>query len=383
MKILKESGVIKKAIVAIGFVCVVGQVNAQLFDNPRNIERVRNAVDHIYNMETDLANTYIDSVDQVLPEHPVVALLFAMNILWSNIPDITELPAFDDFIFYLNETVRLAQRLDGARQEHPEAIFFEMTAHGLMAEYYADAGNYMKAITEAGKAYTLIRESDDLPEENPEFYLPQGVYNYFREKYPERHPSYKPLLWFFKSGDAELGLNQIKEGCRKGVLTKVESYVYLAYIYLRYEELPQLAQSYLLELSGIYPGNYYVSAKYLESLAGVNEFEKAEFSHIQKLLDAKKPYYTRAGNAYMGLYEQVVNENWVKAALYYHMVVDKIDHENQEDDYYVSLSYLGLAKYHMKKGQNQKAIDYAQLSMKYAETKEAEQDAKAIIFRLE
>jgi tetratricopeptide (TPR) repeat protein len=358
-------------------------VNAQLFDNAKNTSLVKKGVDYVYNMQPDSALIYIDSIESVLPQHPVVPLLRALNVLWSSMPNVTEDSTFAIFTNHLYETVRLAGRIDGERQEHPEAIFFEIAARGLLAEYYADADFFMKAITEAGKAYNLLRPVSQLTAVNPDFYLPIGVYNYFREKYPERHPTYKPLLWFFRSGDVELGISQVKQACEHAILTKVEAYIYLSYIYLRYEELPELAQTYLLDLSKIYPNNHYVVSKYLESLEGGDDFEKAPLFMINQLLSIDQPYYRLAGNSFMGLYAEKVNNDNSEAIRYYNKSISLEKRTQREPDYYLSISHLGLSRIFMKMKNLDKAIYHAREALSYSETKEIEQESKAILYRLE
>ncbi len=356
---------------------------AQLFGHKQHTQLVTKTVGYIYNMQPMLANKYIDSVEQEMPNHPVVPLMRAMNILWQAMPNVTEPGVFERFEAQLNETVRLANRIDGGRQEHPEAIFFEITARGLLAEYYADDEAYMKAMTEAGKAYGLMKSAMTLTEHNPDFYLPVGVYNYFREKYPEKHPSYKPLLWFFRSGDIELGIGQLKEGCRSGVLTKVEAYIYLSYIYLRYEEIPELAQSYLLELSRLYPNNYYVTAKYLESLVGGEDYKKMDQKLINQLLNVAKPYYRMAGHTFQGLYAEKVLLNKEEALKSYHNCLKLEDKTKHEANYLISETYLGLSRIAMSNGQHKKAEEYAQNALERAETKEVQQEARKILYQLE
>ena len=358
-------------------------VNAQLFGDKQKTALVKKGVGYVYNMQPDSAVIYIDSIDFALPDHPVVPLLRAMNILWTSMPNVTEDSTFGLFTSQLYETVRLASRIDGGRQEDPEAIFFEIAARGLLAEYYADGDYYMKALNEAGQAYNLLRSVNQLTDVNPEFYLPAGVYNYFREKYPEKHPQYKPLLWFFRSGNARLGVSQIKQACENAILTKVEAYIYLSYIYLRYEEIPELAQSYLLELSNLYPNNHYVTAKYLESLEGGGNFKKAPLPMIKRLMKVDKPYYRLAGNTFMGLYLEKVDGDTDAAMVYYKKSIGMEKKAKREPDYYLSLSHMGMSRLFFEKDDTDKAILHAREALEYAETQEVEHEAKAMLYRLE
>jgi hypothetical protein len=356
---------------------------AQLFDHPEHMKLVKQTVDLIYNLQPEKAERYIDSVQKKLPIHPVVPLMRAMNVFWKKVPDVSAPEVFETFANYLEESVRLSNKLDGGRQTDPEAIFFEITARGLLAEHLADAGFYMKAISEASKVYGLMKKVSDLTAKNPEFYVHIGVYNYFREKYPERHPVYKPLIWFFKSGDVDLGLFQIKEGCKKATLTKVEGYLYLSYIYMRYEEIPELAQRYMLELRNMYPDNYYVTAKYLESLVGGGNFDKMQPKLIDQLLKVDRPYFQLAGNMYKGLYTEKVLLNKVQARGNYEKCIALGDVITERPNYYLSEAYLGMSRLEREAKNNKSAIAFAKLAMDVAVTKQVSKEAKKIILELE
>jgi len=330
------------------FICQVSY--AQLFDNPVNMQLVQKGVYFIYNVEEDSADVYIEKVEARLPKHPTVPMMRALKVLWANIPLVTVDSVFKVFSGHLRETIRLAAYLDGGRQTHPEAIFFEMAARGLLAEYFADDGHYMKALSEASKAYDLIKKGFDLSEEIPEFLLTTGVYNYFREKYPEKYPVYRPLLWFFRSGDVELGIQQINEATQKAVLTRVEAYVYMSYIYLRYEYQPQKAQSYLWELTKAYPNNLYIKAKLLESLTPKNDFVQAPVPVIKELSNSDRPYYQMAGASFMGIYHEKVKGQPDKALNDYQKALRVGQEIPGHGTYYRTLAYLGLGRVYAKKG---------------------------------
>ena len=196
-------------------------------------------------------------------------------------------------------------------------IFFAMSAHGLLGEYYADKGYIMKAVGEGYNAYTLLKKGFDFVDEYPEFLFATGLYNFFRESYPEKYPVYKPLVMFFHDGNKELGISQLKRATETAILTKVEAFVYLSYIYLRYDYNPSKAQKYLSRLCLLYPNNYYAKAKYLESLANPKDFILAPLDMIHELLIHENPYYKLAGSIFLGYYEEVVNKNLVKAKSLY------------------------------------------------------------------
>lgn len=340
---------------------------------------VRKGIDYIYNLQQDSAILMIDSVKKALPEHPVGALMSASVILWNSIPYVTADTTFEKFTDHLNEVIRLAVRLDGGRQEDPEAIFFELAARGLLAEYYAEAGWYMKAAAEANKTYNLLKLGAKLTDEYPEFYLTTGVYNYFREKYPERYPVYKPFVWFFRSGDIELGLEQLHLACKLALLTKVEAHIYLSYIYLRYEYKPDKAVSYLANLVKLYPNNRYVKAKYLEALTSSSKMTEASRTAILELIADPIPYFKLAGYAFSGYYEEKLKREPALAKKTYLKSLTFQAGSGGKGEYYVSLAHLGLARIYRSEKQYDLALRHGRLSLEFAETPEIETEAATLV----
>ena len=354
----------------------------QLFQDESKLALVRQGIRYIYNVQPDSADYYIAAVDAELPDHPAVPMMKALNILWTNIPLATQDRHFKEFTDNLQETIRLAEQLDGGREEDPEAIFFEMTARGLLAEYYADDGHYMKALGEANKAYGLIKRGFDLVGEQPEFLLTTGVYNYFRVKYPERHPVYKPLVWFFRNGDIELGLQQLEQATREAVLTRVEAYVYLAYIYLRYEYKPEKAQGYFAELDRTYPNNPYFQVKYYEALASTGHIEKASLDRIRQLSQTKRPYYRMAGEAFWGMYIEQVQQDDEEAIVHYRQSISAGSDIPGSGKHYRSLAYLGLGRIYTRIGNEAEAAYNLDKAISFAETEHVEREAKHLMGQL-
>ncbi|MEQ9220146.1 MAG: tetratricopeptide repeat protein [Cyclobacteriaceae bacterium] len=352
---------------------------AQLFNDNDKLALVKRTVDYIYNVEEDSALLYIDSVELQLPNHPVVPMLRGMKILWENIPLVTVDSIFRKFKYEMNEVTRLSGRMDGQRQEHPEAIFFEMAARGLLAEYYADDDQYMKAVNEASKTYHLLKMGFDLQNEVPEFLFTSGLYNYFREKYPEKYPVYRSFVWLFRSGDIEKGLEQLQKACEVTVISRVEATVYLAYIYLRYEYKPLKAQKYLANLQKQYPNNLYINAKLLESYADGRNFEKVSLTTIDRLLASDRPYYQLAGKTFQGLYQEIILKDHEAALKLYKEAISAGSSILGHGEYYRSLTYLGMGRIYQAKGDYRNAEYHLKKSLENSPTQVIEEEVESLL----
>jgi len=354
--------------------------SAQVFDEPELKKLVKRGADHIYNAYPDSAYFYIDLIDKKIPEHPVVPLMIAMTMLWSNIPTITE-ELFLEMQDQLLYAIELAE-INDPDLDDPEMVFFAMASHGLLAEYYADQDYNLRAVGEANKAYGLMKKGFKIVDTHPEFLFTTGLYNYFREKYPEKHPIYKPLLWFFRGGDIDLGLEQLEKACEVAVLSQVEAYVYLSYIYLRYEYQPEKAQQYLSTIIEMYPNNFYAKGKYLESLANPDDFKKAPIEIIYSLMKHENVYYKLAGYVFLGYYEETVIGSNDKAEFAYRRGLEYGDELTHHGEYFKGLGYLGLGRLLAEKGKNEEAREKLNLAVKFAETNQIRREAKELLVGL-
>ena len=352
-----------------------GKATAQivtLYDNPKAIEKVQYATDLIYAMKHEQAKAAIEEVQEQIPYHPSVPLLRAIHTLWRHIPILDD-TTFDSFKKDLYTCVDYAQQLG---DDHPEGIYFEMAARGLLAEYYADRGLYMSAVNEASRAYTLLKKGFKLTDEVPDFLFAAGIYNYFREVYPEKYPIYKSLVWFFKSGDREKGIQQIRKATTDAILVSVEAHIYLGYIYLRYEETPVPAQKYLRVLVNRYPDNLYAHAKYLESLHDPAYYDQIDSLSLHKLKSSDRPYYMLAGYQYDGLYHQHVLNQPEEALDLYTKAIEWGEKIPSRGEYYKSYAYFGAGQILKARGEKDKADYYFEEALDRAQTDELKEEVK-------
>jgi len=362
-------------ILLVSFFLAAFDARAQLplYDNPDAISSVKNATSLIYNWKWDSVEYSISEVKKKVPNHPVVPLLEAISILWYHIPILND-SVFNEFSEKLLYSAELAANMP---EDNPEAVYFEMAAKGLLAEYLADQGQYMKAFGQAKSAYFLLKDGWDLSDQIPDFLFAIGLYNYFIEVYPEKNPFYKPLVWFFKSGDPELGLQQLNQASREAILVDIESSIYLAYIYLRYEETPPKAQKYLLDLIDRYPGNLYFHAKVLESYNHPDYYDDISDSTLFKLKGSKKNYYQMAGLVFSGIKAQYVLQKPVLAKEFYELAIQIGEKLESHGEYYKSYAYYNLGIIYKEKGNEEFARSNFQQALNFAEMEDLRSKIKS------
>lgn len=357
------------------------QQRLPLFDSKENTKVVQQCVNHIYNMEFSEARHVFEEVKRKLPGHPAIDMIEAFFISWKEMPFNSHSPGYKKHIEYLKNVIAKAEAILAEDPDNQEGLFFELSARGLLAEYYADEESYMKAVSEAKQTYDLIKKGFELTQENPEFLFTVGLYNYFREKYPERHPVYKPFLWFFKSGNKEIGLKQLDLACRQGVLTKVEAHLYTSYIYLRYEGDPETALKYLRKLQKDYPKNPFFQTKLAEALIMNGKYKDAVPVALE-LSENSDPYYRMSANVFFGIMKEKTDENYADAKKYYEKGLQEASTFEYKGEYYKSLMYMGLGRIMMAEGQKEKAREQFNMALEWATTEEVEKEAKGYLKNL-
>ncbi|MEQ6120041.1 tetratricopeptide repeat protein [Reichenbachiella sp. MALMAid0571] len=352
-----------------------------LFDYPERMSVVEKAGYFIYNNEYEKADSAILIVERILPGHPIVYMMRALNIAWQEMPIRTTSEVFPAHYEALQKVIEAAEKLQEEADDHQEGVFFEMSARGLLTEYYAREGNYLKALGEARRMYGLARTGFDFVDENSEFLFSTGLYNYFREKYPERHPIYKPFMWIFKSGDIEKGLVQLDRATKIGKLIKIEAHLYLAYIYLRYENKSYKARHYLENLVSEYPNNCYFKSKLIECMVSQNDYEQA-MPLIMELRTKQDRYYVLCSEVYFGVYQEKYKKNNILAEQHYKRALEMSNQYENKGLYYKSLCMLGMGKITEERGNKSEAEDYYKEAVAIDDndqvTKEAKQRLKEL-----
>jgi len=334
----------------------------------------KQARDHIYNMENTRASIIIDSIGQLLPNHPAHYFFTAINISWEEKPVDFKDPKFDKHRNYLIKAIDIAEKMREESDDNVEGTLFSLLGNSLLAQYYADQGSTFKAVGAAKKTYSRIKEGFELIEACDEFYFSSGIYNYYREKYPELHPVYKPFLWFFKSGDKSTGLQQLRTAAAEAVLTKVEANLYLIYILVRYEAHPAKALKYSQELVNKYPNNKYFKALHCETLALAGKINQA--NAIARRFKKGSNYYRALSEWIYGLkYEKAGKLK--KARRHYDASIEISQKMEDHIRNYLSLAHLGLGRTYKALSKTETAEKHFKLALKYADYEHARNEAKA------
>ncbi|PIB36543.1 hypothetical protein BFP72_14610 [Reichenbachiella sp. 5M10] len=346
------------------------------------LSQVKEVASYVYNESPDSAELLIKKMELRLPKHPVIPMMRAMNIAWQDQPIRTTSPTYPAHQAQLEKVIAYSEKLIEQDPDDLDGLFFKMSAHGLLAEYLAREGSYMKSVTQAKKTYNLITVTMEQTEQSPEFYFLAGLYNYFREKYPERHPVYSPFLWFFKSGNKALGLKQLDSAVYQSTIVRAEAHLYTAYIYLRYENNPHKALFYLKKLHYEYPRNTYFKAKYIEGLMAIGDYQTA-MPLVKTLLGNPKAYFRMCGEVFTAIYQEKIQGSDEMAEKYYHKAIASGNTDPDRGEYYKSLAFVGMGRIMERQGKVNQAINYYKLAVEVDESDLVTKEAKERLERLD
>lgn len=334
------------------------QVTPHLLDHPEKLKLAQKSILSMYNWELAKAESYLANLSPGFENHPVVPFTKAMIMYWQNAPLNLYGTTFTKHEEMLVQAAELADKMLENDEEDMEGIFFKMAARSLLMKYYADKGQTMKAVGEAKGVYKLMKKGFDLKTEFNEFYFTTGVYNYYREYYPERYPVYKPFAWVFQSGDKVKGLQELEYAARNATFTSPEAYTYLTYIYLRYEHNNEKALSFAKELSQRFPKNRLFIVNHTETLMLTKSYNLVSQKADALISYQRDQYYPATGYVFKAMVYDLRDGNLDKAYEYYSKAESHVESLGSRFVDMKAYLYYGLSKYWSAKGDGDKAKDY-------------------------
>ena len=338
---------------------------AQLQTDPASQQLVVQAMERLYNHEFAEAQPLVARLRAKYPQHPVVPLLQAVQTYWQNLPLSEHPAAAKQYTTLLNQCLDRGQKLLDAGGRDAEASFFLLAAHGYLAMQQSDAGEFMKAVGEARRAYGFLKKGFGWTDEYPEYLFTTGLYNYYRVQYPENHAIVKPVMFFFKDGNKKLGLQQMEAGFRQGSFTRYESAYYSLYVLLKHENQPGRALAFTSALHGKFPNNPLFLTRHAEALTLTGRYAEAE-PLVERLQQLKGRVYPTAGSVLAGLIREKREKNDAAATALYQRALKAPEGERYSQDY-LGLAWLGLGRIALRAGNRARARECFHKALKVAE----------------
>jgi len=260
----------------------VKKIKSQILQDTNTLEKIKEGITYIYNRKFTKARSIYGYLISKYPDHPACDIFNAMIIYWKEYPLIPDKPASKEFERTLKNAVNKVEAKFKINSENPENIICGIGSYGLLLLYYADNGLSNQVINYSINCYKYVNRSLKYLDKYPDFYFVSGLYNYYIEAYPQKHPIYKPVKLFFPSGDKEVGLKYLKIATRKAIFMKAEAYNFLSNIYLNFEFKYKEALETLKELYLEFPDNDVFLFNYIKMLL-INKDYKQALEYLEKL----------------------------------------------------------------------------------------------------
>lgn len=330
-------------IVLIGRNAIAVMPPVLLADKPAMIV-FEQALNQMYSLEFDRSAQTIRKVSVKYAQHPAYHVFLGLHRYWWKVLglpyDAKENAAYRKHLY---DAVEFSDAMLGQESDNLEATFFITMAYGMLARQDSEAGDYMKALAHARKAYIYMKRGFALKEKYDEFYFSTGLYFYYREFYPEVNPVYKPFMAFFVSGNKAAGLRDIEVSAEKSVFMRTEALTFLSHIYLHYENQPVKALQFARPLYAEHSQNLIFGMLTAEVELANNNFAAAET--IADRLEANgKPVYLGAAQVFRGIIAERHEHDEAKAKVWYEKALATTKTLRRQSDFHKALAYAGLAR---------------------------------------
>ena len=291
-------------VAAVGITSVAAAEPGKSIEKPYSIRgydsRIQEGIDLIYNLQFTEADRYFQSVIDREPENPLGYFFLAMVTWWRVLVDLEDRAHDEAFYRLLDDCIRVCDRRLAQDAEDFDAILFKAGAIGFRGRLRGDRGQFVRAASDGLKCLPLLNKSRTMEPTNKDILFGQGIYNYFAEVMPCRHPIIRPVMWFLPDGDRELGLGQLQEVAREGKYAKAEAAYFLVQIYRVFERNNRLALPYLEKLYKRYPENSLFHRYMARTLADVGDWERSVVLYEEVI---RRSHEGRAGYRRKGLAE--------------------------------------------------------------------------------
>ena len=217
--------------------------------------RIQAGIDLIYQLHLDEAESYFEQIIEADPDNPLGYFFRAMVGWWRVLSDLEDTSHDQEFYRLLQVCIDVCDRRLEENPHDFDAILFKGGATGFRGRLRGDRGQYVGAARDGLKCLPLLDKSRQMEPTNKDILFGQGIYNYFAEVIPQRHPIVRPVMLFLHKGDRFLGLQQLVQVAREGRYARTEARYFLAQIHRVFEEDHLAALPHLEALHQQYPSN--------------------------------------------------------------------------------------------------------------------------------
>jgi tetratricopeptide (TPR) repeat protein len=271
-------------------------VRVSLLGDAQFRAKAERGLEALYDMEFGTADAEFAAIAARRPDHPVGPFLGALTTWWRIQRD-PETTAWDArFFSAMEETIRRSEaRLDRDRRDL-DGKFFMGAALAFRGRLRSMRGDWLPAAYDCRRALKVMREVVEGDPDNVDLYFGLGLYDYFGDVLPDRHPILRPVALLLPGADKERGLRQLSRVAVDGHFVSTEAAWYLLQIEFGFEKDGAESLRWADFLRRRHPGNALFHEMHGRVLLqnGRAADARAEFEEILALWSGGDGAYTAA-----------------------------------------------------------------------------------------
>jgi hypothetical protein len=360
----------KMPVMVFGLVSYLGisTLHGQILKDSSSINLIKKGIDYVYNFDFKNAYNISDEFRKLYPGHPLIYLFKGMITYWENYPLNITSEARASFEEDMRKCIELCDK-NKEQASEAEILLVNLCARGLLLLFYTDNDLSFEVFPIASSTYQCIRRSFNFTTHYSDFYFFTGVYNYYREAYPEAHPVYKTLAFLFPKGSKVKGLQDLQIVARNSIILKAESYSFLTQIFLSFENNYEQATFYSKSLHSVYPDNPQYLGSYIKNLLLIKQYDEAEMEIASSITYLKNPFFQAQVTIFNGLLQEKKYHDTRQAQQFYMKGIKDISVFRSYGNEYAAYAYFGLSRISEKNGDTDNMKLYRKLALKLADFK--------------
>lgn len=209
----------------------------------------------LYDMEFAAADREFARISQRYPGHPAGPFLGALTTFWRILADPQDHSHDPRFLAAMDEAIERADRRLRRDRDDPDGKFFKSAALAFRGRLRAMRHDLLPAALDCKRAFGLLREVVADDPGHHDLYFGLGLYDYFADVLPDRHPALKPAALFAPPADAARGTKRLAHVARHGRFARTEAAFYLLQIHYFFEKDAEESLRWARWLRRRHPGN--------------------------------------------------------------------------------------------------------------------------------
>lgn len=326
----------------------------QILRDTAAIRILTDGMHSVYNLELDKATAAYEYLSRLYPGHPVLNLYYGMKIYWENFPMSPYSQARRDFEMEMRKCIEISGKdRYPSPQYEAEYLLSNICARGFLMLFLSDNDLSSEVVPIVTSSYRILMRTFNFTSTCPDFYYFTGVYNYYRDAYPQVYPIYRAVAFMFPPGDLELGLRQLELCGKNSIALKAEAISILSWIRINFEANFSEALPWSEHLSVQYPSNPLYKVYYIKNLLLLKKYEDAE-RVINNIGIAGDNRFCRAAiTIFNGIIQEKKYRNDDAAASLFRNGIGKLSEFGAFANEYTGYGYMGLSRISERQGNAQ------------------------------